>query len=215
MILSWDDIKMYGCDGIEYIEGNEKVFVRAFREMTPMGQKLTDEDLLTPENLGKIQEAADVSDEPFTMERFVDAARRLYLLGELQPKPESVEVVPVKKLTPSQQAWSEFRKFTDEHSVSACKERARVEEPYAQFLHTNLVREMGDGNVPDAVVAVGTSAVRQDKSISITNDLRRFVEDYRHASAADVRRLSSPALNPVGFKLYQAKLDEAIAAGLL
>jgi hypothetical protein len=215
MVLTWEEIKMYGCDGVEYIEGNEKVFVRAFREMTEMGQKLDNEDLFTTENLTKIQGAADVSDEPFTMEEFVCAARKLYLLGELKPEPAQVEVVQTKKSTPSQQAWGEFRQFTDSHSVADCKARARTEGAYAKFLHTNLVREMGDGNVPDAVVGVGTNAVRQDKTITVTNDLRKFSEEYRHTSSAEVRRLSSPALNPHGYKLYQAKLDECIAAGLL
>lgn len=215
MILTWDEIKMYGCTGLEFIEGQEKIFVRAFREMTSMGQKLSNEDLLTVENMEKIREAADVSDEPITMEQFVDAAKRLYLLGELKPKPAPVEVVPVKKLTPSQLAWSEFRKFTDDHSVADCKARARTDEAYSKFLHTNLVREMGDGNVPDAVVAVGTAAVRQDKTISITNDMRKFADEYRHTSSADVRKLSSVSSNPHGYKLYQAKLDECIAAGLL
>jgi hypothetical protein len=215
MVMTWDEVKMYGCDGLEYVEGNEKVFVRAFREMTEIGKRLVNEDLDTSENLNKIQEAADVSDDPFTMEQFVAAAKRLYLLGELQPKPEPVEVVPTKKLTPSQQAWSEFRQFTDEHSVADCKARARVDEAYAKFLHTNLLREMGNGNVPDAVVAVGTDAVRQDKTIAITNDLKKFADEYRRTSAADVRRLSSAAQNPNGYLLYKMKLDECIASGLL
>jgi hypothetical protein len=215
MVLTWEEIKMYGCDGIEYEPGNEKVFVRAFREMTPMGQKLTEEDLLTPENMGKIQEAADVSDEYFTMEQFIAAAKQLYLLGELKHKPAPAEVVK-ETMSPSQKAWSEFRIFTDSHSVADCKARARTDEAYAKFLHTNLVREMGNGSdVQDAVMGVGTAAVGQDKTIVITNDLHKFAEEYRHTSAADVRRLSSAALNPNGYKLYRAKWDECILAGLL
>jgi hypothetical protein len=214
MILTFEEVRMYGCDGLEYVEGNEKVFVRAFREMTEIGKRLVNEDLDTNENLNKIQEAADVSDEPFTMEQFIAAAKRLYLLGELKPKPEPVEVVK-EKMTPSQKTWSEFRIFTDSHSVADCKLRARTDESYAKFLHTNLVREMGNGNVPDAVVAVGTAAVRQDKTVAITNDLKKFADEYRHTSAADVRRLSSAALNPNGYQLYKMKLDECIASGLL
>jgi hypothetical protein len=75
---------------------------------------------------------------------------------------------------------------------------------------------MGNGSeVQDAVVGVGTVAKRQDKSISITSDLRKFAEDYRRASSADIKRLSSVASNPHGYTLYLAKLDEAIAAGLI
>lgn len=214
-VMTWEEVKMYGCDGLEYIEGHEQIFPQAFREMTEMGKRLVAEGLATSENINKIQKEADVSDEPFTMEQFVAAAKRLYLLGELKPKPAPIEVVQAKKLTPSQRAWAEFRKFTDEHSVADCKARARTDEAYAKFIHTNLVREMGDGNVPDAAVAVGTAAVRQDKSISITNDLRRFADEYRRTSAADVRRLSSAALNPNGYQLYKMKLDECIASGLL
>jgi hypothetical protein len=215
MVMTWEEIKMYGCDGIEFIEGNEKVFIRAFLEMSEIGQRLVAKGLATGENLNKIQEAADVSENPITMEQFVDVAKRLYLLGELKPKQTPAEVVK-ETMSPSQKAWSEFRIFTDSHSVADCKARARTDEAYAKFLHTNLVREMGNGSdVQDAVMGVGTAAVGQDKTIVITNDLRKFAEEYRHTSAADVRRLSSAALNPNGYKLYRAKWDECILAGLL
>ena len=214
MVMTMEEARMFGCDSLTYIDGNQKVFVQAFRELTDMGQKLDREDRLTGENLNKIQEAADVSEEPITMDQFVAAAKHLYLLGELPVKPEPVE--QPKELTPSQKFWKECREFTDTHSVADCKARARTDEKYAQFLHTNLVREMGNGSdVQDAVVGVGTMAQRQDKSISIDNDLRRFADEYRHTSSADVRRLSSAALNPSGYQLYKMKLDSCIAAGLL
>ena len=236
MVMTMEEVRMYGCDSLKYIDGNQKVFIQAFRELTDMGQKLDREDRLTGENLNKIQEAADVSEEPITMDQFVAAAKHLYLLGELPVKPALVEVVQVKKLTPSQQAWKEFRIFTDGHlpadceeqghsradckerghSVTDCKARARVDQAYSKFLNTNLIRQMGNGSdVQDAVVGVGTVAQRQDKAIAITNDMRKFVEEYRRASSADIKRLSSVASNPHGYTLYLAKLDEAIAAGLI
>jgi hypothetical protein len=223
MVLTWEEIKMYGCDGIEYEPGNEKVFVRAFREMTPMGQKLTEEDLLTPENMGKIQEAADVSNEYFTMEQFIAAAKQLYLLGELKPKPAPAAEPEAERdklgrpLSPKAKQWKHWEEWCNDPKTKVADINAlrRADSKFAEFYAHQTRLRVNEEGVQDAVVGIGTDAVRQDKSVSITSDLRKFAEEYRHTSAADVRRLSSAALNPNGYKLYRAKWDECILAGLL
>ena len=120
-----------------------------------------------------------------------------------------------KPLSSSQLAWQEYRIFTDSNPVAACKARARTDAGYRNFLNTNLEREMNDTPVTDAVVAIGTQAFRQDKSIRITDDLRAFADAYRRSSTAEVKRMSSPATNPLGHKQYTDLLDACIAAGLI
>ncbi len=71
---------------------------------------------------------------------------------------------------------------------------------------------MNDTPVDDAV---GTQVVRQDKSIPITEDLRIFADAYQRTSVAEVKRLSSPTTNPVGYKKYRDQLDACVASGLI
>jgi hypothetical protein len=223
MILTWDEIKMYGCTGLEFIEGQEKVFVRAFREMTGIGQKLNADNLLTIANMEKIQEAADVSEEPITMEQFVDAAKRLYLLGELKSKPAPAAEPDVERdklgrpLSPKAKQWKLWEEWCNkpETKVADINELRRSDPKFAEFFAYQNKLRVNEEGVQDGVVAIGTAAVQQDKTISKTNDLRKFADEYRRTSAADVRKLASASLNPYGYKLYQAKLDECIAAGLL
>jgi len=117
------------------------------------------------------------------------------------------------QLTASQKAWQEFRIFTDSHSVQECKNRVRVDEVYSKFLYTNLVRQMNSG-VGDAVEAVGTQAVRQDRTIRITQELNDFAWAYRAMSSIDVRKNSNLATNPNAASFNQSVAD-CIAAGLI
>jgi hypothetical protein len=223
MVMTMEEVRMYGCDSLNYIDGNQKVFIQAFRELTDMGQKLDREDRLTGENLNKIQEAADVSEEPITMDQFVAAAKHLYLLGELPVKPEPVKEPEVERdklgrpLSPKAKQWKRWEEFCNDPKTKMAdiNNLRRTDAKFAEFYKYQNNLRVNEEGVQDGVVAVGTATVRQDKSISITNDLRRFADEYRHTGSSDVRRLSSAALNPNGYQLYKMKLDECIAAGLL
>jgi hypothetical protein len=195
---------------------NTKLFVRDFRT-SEFGSRLVSEDLDTGENLDAILEAAQTQfgSEEINMQQFVSVAKSLWMLGELKPKPAPVAQAPAQKpLSTSQLAWQEFRNFTESHSVAECKARARTDAAYGKFLHTNLQREMNDSPVADGVVAVGTEAIRQDKTIRINEDLRAFAISYRTMSSAEVRKNSNQLTNPNATE-WNRKVDLAIAAGLL
>ncbi len=205
-ILNWE---------LEDAANNDR-FAAAFFE-TPVGQEIKKAGLKTSDNVyaivGLAQERAGRVE--ITIPEAEAAAKELFLAGDLEPKRKKVEEAPAPKpLTASQQAWSEYRIFSETHTSSECKARARVDAGYASFMRKNYEREMGETQVGDAVVAIGTQAVRQDKT-RVTKDLREFAENYRRASTSEVRRLSSPAMNPNGYKEYQENLNAAINAGLI
>jgi hypothetical protein len=198
-------------------KANVKMFIREFRE-SEFGARLVAEGLATGTHLDQILEAAQerFGHDDVNMQEFTATAKSLWMAGDLQPEKKPAPQAPAApQLTASQRVWQEFRIFTDSHSVQDCKARARVDEAYRKFLNTNLQREMGATQVGDAVVAVGTTAVRQDESIRRTEDLRAFADAYRRTSTAEVKRMSSPATNPLGHKQYTDLLDACIAAGLV
>lgn len=195
---------------------NIKLFIRDFRAGN-VGSQIKEAALDTGENLDAILEdaQAQTGHEDVNLKEYEASARRMWLIGDLKPKQKPVEQPPAPKpLTASQQAWSEYRIFSETHTSAECKARARVDAGYASFVRKNLEREMGETQVGDAVVAIGTQAVRQDKTRA-TQNLREFAETYRRAPTSEVRKLSSAAMNPNGYKQYQADLDAAIAAGLI
>jgi hypothetical protein len=194
---------------------NIKLFIRDFRAGSVGGQ-IKEAGLDTGENLDAILEDAQTQTghEDVNLKEYEASARRMWLIGDLKPKQKQAEEPPAPKpLTASQQAWSEYRIFSESHTSSECKARARVDAGYASFMRKNYEREMGETQVGDAVVAIGTQAVRQDKT-RVTQDLREFAQAYRLAPTSEVKRLMSTATNP-SFADYRAKLDAAIACGLL
>lgn len=194
---------------------NIKLFIRDFRAGN-VGSQIKEAALDTGENLDAILEdaQAQTGHEDVNLKEFEASARRMWLIGDLKPKQKPVEQPPAPKpLTASQQAWSEYRIFSETHTSSECRARARVDAGYSNFVRKNLEREMNETGVGDAVVAIGTQAVRQDKT-RVTQDLREFAQAYRLAPTSEVKRLMSAATNP-SFADYRAKLDAAIACGLL
>jgi hypothetical protein len=201
---------------------NVRLFIKEFKE-TEVGAQLVNDGLAYGANLDVILEAAQAKfdREEVTLPEFTLVARQLWMIGELKKKP--VAPIPVdntprdkngKPLTESQLRWSEYRQFSETHNSAERKARTQTDSGYREFVHTNLVREFAEQPVGDAVVAVGTQAVRQDKT-KVTQELREFAQAYRLAPTSEVKKLSSPAMNPIGYELYRKNIDLAIAAGLL
>jgi len=201
---------------------NVRLFIKEFQE-TEVGAQLASEDLAYGANLDVILEAtqAKLDREEVTLPEFTLVARQLWMIGELKKKP--VEPTPVdntprdkngKPLSESQLRWSEYRQFSESHNSAECKARAQTDSGYREFVHTNLMREFAEQPVGDAVVSVGTQAVRQDKT-RVTQELREFAQAYRLAPTSEVKKLSSPAMNPNGYELYRKNIDLCIAAGLI
>jgi hypothetical protein len=195
---------------------NIKLFIADFKA-TEFGACLTSEGLAYGSNLDLILEAAQAQFEhdDVNMTEYVAVAKNLYKIGELQPKAKPVAEVPApKQLSASQQAWSEFRQYTESHSVAECKNRARVDEGYRKFLNTNLQREMAQTPVGDGVVSIGTQATRQDRGVKITQALNDFAVEFRQMSSDEVRKRRNIATNPHAAE-FNRSLDLAISAGLL
>jgi hypothetical protein len=66
----------------------------------------------------------------------------------------------------------------------------------------------------DAVVSVGSAAVRQDKAVKITQALNDFAIEFRQMSSDEVRKRRNIATNPHAAE-FNRSLDLAISAGLL
>jgi hypothetical protein len=218
MAITRLDIEYNGVEILQWDGTNEtaKLFVEEFCK-TPVGEQIVANGLKTTVNMEAILELAQKTNghEDVGLKEFEIAAKQLFLAGDLQPKREPVAQAPAaKQLSPSQLAWQEFRIFTESSSVATCKARARVDENYRKFLETNLRREIGNTPVGDGCVSVGTQAVRQDKSVKITQELNDFAIAYRTMSSADVRKNSNIATNPHAVE-WKRNLDLAIAAGLI
>lgn len=202
-------------------KANIKLFIKEFRE-SDFGSRLVNEGLATGDHLDQILEETQrrFGHDEVNMQEFVATAKSLWMAGDLLPKPSpaaaaAAEAPAERQLSALQRTWQEFRIYTETHSVRECKDRARVDESYRKFLNTNLQREMGNGNhVGDAVVSVGTQAVRQDRTVKITQALNDFAWAYRGMSCEEVRRKSTPATNPDAVSFNQSVAD-AIAAGLI
>jgi hypothetical protein len=201
---------------------NVRLFIKEFKE-TEVGAQLVNDGLAYGANLDVILEAtqAKFDREEVTLPEFTLVARQLWMIGELKKKP--VAPVPVdntprdkngRPLSESQLRWSEYRQFSETHNSAERKARTQTDSGYREFVHTNLVREFAEQPVGDAVVAVGTQAVRQDKT-RVTQELREFAQAYRLAPTSEVKKLSSPAMNPNGYELYRKNIDLCIAAGLI
>lgn len=198
------------------VKENTRLFIKEFRE-TEFGSKLTSEGLAYGENLDEILGAAweQFGHEDVNMTEYIQAAKSLYMLGDLKPKPAPVpEDQKPKELTEPQKRWAEYRDFSERSTSAQCTARARVDSGYASFMNKNYEREVGATPVGDAVSSVGTAAIRQDKSIKITQELNDFAIAYRTMSSAEVRKNSNLATNP-NAAAFNRSLDSAIKAGLL
>jgi hypothetical protein len=215
-----EDVNFYGPECLNWsLEDtkNNDVFYEEFQK-TPVGKEIVKAGLKNTDNLyeiiGLAQERAGRVE--ITIREAEAAAKELFLAGDLQPKKKQVAQAPAPKpLTESQKLWSEYREFSERSTSAQCTARARVDSGYASFMRKNYERELGATSVGDAVVSIGTEAVRQDKSIRINDDLRAFADAYRRSSTAEVKRMSNAATNPHGHKQYTDLLDACIASGLL
>jgi hypothetical protein len=217
-MITRQDLEYNGIEFLRWEDNKEtaKLFVEEFLK-TNTGKQLLEHGLKTADNMESILSAAQEAygHGDISLKEFESVAKRMFLNGDLLPKATPVVAAPAApKLSSSQLAWQEFRIFTDTHSVQDCKNRARVDENYRKFLHTNLQREISATPVGDAVESVGTQAVKQTRTVKITQQLSDFVWSYRAMSAAEVRKNSNIATNPNAASFNQLIAD-AISAGLL
>ena len=178
---------------------NNDRFAAAFFK-TPVGHEIKKAGLKTSDNVyaivGLAQEQAGGRVE-ITVPEAEAAARELFLAGDLQPKQKKVEQPPAPKpLTASQQAWSEYRIFSESHTSSECKARARVDAGYASFMRKNYEREFAASPVDGA--AVNLNEKKPTTKLAVPADVADYAARYRTMGADALRKELSPGMNPQG-----------------
>jgi hypothetical protein len=187
-ILNWE---------LEDAANNDR-FAAAFFE-TPVGGEIKKAGLKTTDNVYAI--VALAQERAGRVEIVIPdaeaAAKELFLAGDLQPKRKKVEQPPAPKpLTASQRAWSEYRIFSESHTSSQCKARAKVDAGYATFMRKNYEREMNESPVPDAAVNLNEKAPTTKKAVPA--DVADYAARYRTMSVEAARKELSPGMNPQG-----------------
>jgi hypothetical protein len=179
----------------------------------------------TDENNSRLQEVVAQlypSGDPLTVSHFVDALNTGMAADEFSRKP--VERQPVvedeeevahdrngRLLTEPQRRWSEYKQFSETHSMKEVRERARVDAVFASFMTKNLEREMA-GGVGDEVVNLNA---RPDQPKQISRELLAFAAEYNATPSNVIRKLKRADFNPLGYEQFNKKLEAAIVAGLI
>jgi hypothetical protein len=203
---------------------NIKLFIRDFLAGSVGGQ-IKEAGLDTGENLDAILEDAQTQTghEDVNLKEYEASARRMFLIGDLKPKKAVAPVVDDverdrlgRPLSPKAKQWKVWENWCNnpETTMREIHELRRTNAAFAEFFSNQSVRERHDNPVGDAVVAIGTQAVRQDKT-RITQELRDFAQAFRLAPTSESKKLMSAAMNPNGYELYRKNIDLCIAAGLL
>jgi hypothetical protein len=149
--------------------------------------------------------------DPIVFGDLVSFAEDLLLSGGLRA-PEPVE--PETKLSPSQQKWSEYRIYSENHSSSECRNRAASDPGYASFVRLSLEREVADRGPQ----LINRNANRTATKKAIPADVAAYAERYRTLSIDAVRKELSPGVNPLGPAAAaeaQRLFDASCAAGLI
>jgi hypothetical protein len=146
----------------------------------------------------------------------------------VEPTPVA-EPIPLRndgnQMTQSQQRWSEYRIFSESHSMKEVRERMRVDSGYASFVMKNREREfqsVGDSLVPQNPHLAPAEDISQAsvkalaaKAGLLVPQLLEWAKTYNSTSANQVRSLRSAASNPIGYEQYEKSIQAAIAAGLI
>ena len=192
---------------------NIKLFREEFRA-SELGARLKSEGLDHSDNLVLILSTAqtELDKEDVNMQEYTATARRLYMLGDLRPKPRPVAQAPaLPPLTEPQIRWSEYREFSERSTSAQCTARAKVDAGYASFMQKNYERELNQP-IGDAVVNLNQKAPLKK---TVPEELRQFASEYRTLSSEQCRRLMSPGSNPDGYQEWSRKFEASCAAGLI
>jgi hypothetical protein len=115
-----------------------------------------------------------------------------------------------RPLTPAQIAWSEYRTFSESHSMAECKQRAKTDAGYGSFFRKQYERETGE--VGDAVDNLNQ---RQPVSTAPAEELVAFAAEYYKTPTEKLRQLKRADTNPFGYQDWNRKFEACVAAGLI
>jgi hypothetical protein len=119
-----------------------------------------------------------------------------------------------KLLTPQQISWSEMTQFASTATPDAIRQRRHTDSVFADFVRTNLRREMAETTVGDAAVPAGQSTTKARAS----KELVDFARKYNAEPIANLRpkggfvRLEGEQLT---WATFNDLLSRASAANLL
>ena len=208
-------------------------WTEAFKDLldTPIGQEYVEisdpETLRSDKNkilvaVATLNNRTDETGYHASMAQIVQALEKLMIRWRILRTAQEATPLPVPaaptvetpRLTGSQQAWHEFRVWSDSHSSSECKLRARSDEAYGNFYRKNLEREFGEQQVGDAVVPAGQPSGRQ----APTQELRDFARAYLVEKSENLRPkggLVTLAGRQMSYTHLNTLVEQASAAGLL
>ena len=115
-----------------------------------------------------------------------------------------------RPLTEAQQRWSEYRVFSESHTMDQCRARARTDAGYASFMKTNYQREgvqHGEGTI--------LNASRETPTSDTPADLLAWVREYLKTPADQVRKLRRTDTNPLGYQEYSRMFELAASKNLI
>jgi hypothetical protein len=144
----------------------------------------------------------------------LEAGQYEFELKEREPEPAPEPEVPRdrngKPLSPSQIAWGEMARWSEQASSQEIKERRRTDPAFASFYRLNIEREARETPSTQFELAGQSQNTKQ-----ATPELIAFAEAYRTTPVEKVRQLRSPGFNALGYKKYIANIEAALAAGLI
>ncbi len=209
-------------------------WTEAFKDLldTPVGQEYTaisdPETLKSDKNkiliaVATLNNRTDETGYHASMAQIVQALEKLMIRWRILRTAQETTPLPVPtaptvetpRLTGSQQAWKEFREWSESHSSSECRLRARSDEAYQKFFHKNLEREFAETPVADGVVPVGETS---RGSQAVTAEIREFARLFRLEPSANLKpkggvvRLGGRELS---WAHFNQQLEAAAAVGLL
>lgn len=202
---------------------NIKLFIEEFRE-SEFGSRLVRERLAYSHNLDAILEETQkrFGHDDVNMTEYTQTAKSLWMNGDLQP--EQQEVVSVepnverdrlgRPLSPKAQQWKRWQEWCNAPTTSMkeIRELRRTNPEFAEFFANQSTQERSTG-VGDAAQNLLERSQNPVKKVS--DEVRKFVEDYRHMSSSQLKSLLSPA--SVGAeaaahynKIYLAAIDAGL-----
>ena len=101
--------------------------------------------------------------------------------------------------------------------MDTIRQRKYVDPKFRAFVETNMKREFAEQEVGDGVTNLNANKERQNHG-GVREDVKAFAIRYRTMSAADMKKLLSPSMNPDGAEAAAHAnwlFNEACRSGLL
>jgi len=115
-------------------------------------------------------------------------------------------------LSESQLRWSEYRKWSETHTMDQCRARAKSDEGFETFMHKNLEREFAASPVPDAV-----TPLLQPQGKKATQELIVFAKKYYSEKSENLKPKGGYVVlagEQLLYKEFVTTVNQMIAMGL-